>query len=252
MFSVYPSPLWWLREYMLCLIMIIKSDIWTIAHCLGLGHETMVCAVCLYILNDIRLRPQYDSIRYNDTHKITPSWASFVVRIVSFGSDLYIYFCCCCANNVCVCVFMMTSSNGNRFRVTGPLWWESTGHRWIPLKKASDGELWYFLWSVPEKTVEQTIRTPVIWDATTPKFDFCSTVTVVVLNAKIVLYWTVIYRNQNVHNRWVWYWPNSPWVIQVLSARHFLYINSPRVRWIYYHRLSKVNIFPCGDNDRVG
>ena len=33
---------------------------------------------------------------------------------------------------------MMTSSNGNIFRVTGPLWGESTGHRWIPLTKASD------------------------------------------------------------------------------------------------------------------
>ena len=32
----------------------------------------------------------------------------------------------------------MTPSNGNIFRVTGPLWGESTGHRWIPLTKASD------------------------------------------------------------------------------------------------------------------
>ena len=29
---------------------------------------------------------------------------------------------------------MMTSLNGNIFRVTGPLLRESTGHRWIPLK----------------------------------------------------------------------------------------------------------------------
>ena len=57
----------------------------------------------------------------------------------------------------------MTSSNGNIFRVTGPLWGEYTGERWIPLKKASDAELWYFLWF--EHTVEQTIETPVIWDA---------------------------------------------------------------------------------------
>ena len=42
---------------------------------------------------------------------------------------------------------MMTSSNGNIFRVTGPLWGESIGHRWILLKKASDAELWCFLWS---------------------------------------------------------------------------------------------------------
>ena len=35
--------------YKLCLIVIIKSELWTITHCLGLGHETMVCAVCLSI-----------------------------------------------------------------------------------------------------------------------------------------------------------------------------------------------------------
>ena len=36
---------------------------------------------------------------------------------------------------------------------------------WIPLTKASDAELWCFLWSAPEQTVEQTIETPVICDA---------------------------------------------------------------------------------------
>ena len=44
---------------------------------------------------------------------------------------------------------MMTSSNGKIFRVTGPLCGEFTGHRGIPLTKASDVELWCFLWSVP-------------------------------------------------------------------------------------------------------
>ena len=46
---------------------------------------------------------------------------------------------------------------GNISRVTGPLWGESTGHRWIPLTKASDAELSCFLWSAPEQTLEQTI-----------------------------------------------------------------------------------------------
>ena len=36
---------------------------------------------------------------------------------------------------------MMTSLNGNIFRVTGSLCGELTGHRWIPLTKASDAEL---------------------------------------------------------------------------------------------------------------
>ena len=42
--------------------------------------------------------------------------------------------------------FMMTSSNGNIFRVTGHLCGEFTGLRWIPRTKASDAELWCFLW----------------------------------------------------------------------------------------------------------
>ena len=59
---------------------------------------------------------------------------------------------------------MMTSSNGNISRVTGPLRGESTGHRWIPLTKASDTEIWYFLWFVPKQMVKQAIETQVIWD----------------------------------------------------------------------------------------
>ena len=33
------------------------------------------------------------------------------------------------------CFFMMTSPNGNIFRVTGPLCGEFTGHRWIPSQR---------------------------------------------------------------------------------------------------------------------
>ena len=42
-------------------------------------------------------------------------------------------------------------TNGIIFHVTGPLWEKFTGHRWIPLTKASDAELWCFLCSAPEK-----------------------------------------------------------------------------------------------------
>ena len=48
---------------------------------------------------------------------------------------------------------MMTSSNENICRVTGHLCGEFTGHRWIPRTKASDGELWCFLWSASEDWV---------------------------------------------------------------------------------------------------
>ena len=60
---------------------------------------------------------------------------------------------------------MMTASNGDIFRVTGPLWRESIGQRRVPLTKASDAELWCFLWYAPEQTVKQTIETPVLWYA---------------------------------------------------------------------------------------
>ena len=39
---------------------------------------------------------------------------------------------------------MITSLNGNIFRVTGHLCGEFTGHRWISHTKARDAELWFF------------------------------------------------------------------------------------------------------------
>ena len=57
--------------------------------------------------------------------------------------------------------YMVTSSTGTIFRLTGPLCVKITGHRWIPLKKASGaGALMCSLicaWT--------TIEMPVIWDA---------------------------------------------------------------------------------------
>ena len=47
-------------------------------------------------------------------------------------------------------IFMMTSSNGNIFRVTDHLCGKFTGPRWISRTKASDAELWCFLWFTPE------------------------------------------------------------------------------------------------------
>ena len=38
----------------------------------------------------------------------------------------------------------------------------TTGHRWIPLTKASDAELSCLIWFAPEKAIEQTIETPMI------------------------------------------------------------------------------------------
>ena len=51
---------------------------------------------------------------------------------------------------------MMTSSNENFFRVTGHLCGEFIGPRGIPRTKGS--ELWCFLWSASEQTVEETVH----------------------------------------------------------------------------------------------
>ena len=45
---------------------------------------------------------------------------------------------------------MMTSSNGNIFRIIGHLCGEFTSPRWIPRTKASDAFFLCFLWSTPE------------------------------------------------------------------------------------------------------
>ena len=45
--SAYPIIPWWSWECVFCRIVIIKSDVWIINHCLGLGRETMVCGVYL-------------------------------------------------------------------------------------------------------------------------------------------------------------------------------------------------------------
>ena len=44
----------------------------------------------------------------------------------------------------------IVTSNGDIFRITGPLCGEFIGPRWIPLTQASDAELWCFLWSAPQ------------------------------------------------------------------------------------------------------
>ena len=46
-----------------------------------------------------------------------------------------------------------------------PRYWPfMRGIRWIPLTRAGDAELWWFLWAAPEQTIEQTIEMRVNWN----------------------------------------------------------------------------------------
>ena len=47
------------RINILCQIITIKSEVWTITHCLGLGHETMLCTVCLFVFLFLCVRTMY-------------------------------------------------------------------------------------------------------------------------------------------------------------------------------------------------
>ena len=79
----------------------------------------------------------------------TSHTSSLTTNTSSYSIDIFTEQCK--YNNLRCTTFM--SSNRNILRVTDPLWGEFAGHRWIPLAKASDAELWCFLWSAPEQTV---------------------------------------------------------------------------------------------------
>ena len=44
----------------------------------------------------------------------------------------------------------LASTNGNIFRITGPLCGEFTSHQWIPITMATNAEFW----GAPEQTVK--------------------------------------------------------------------------------------------------
>ena len=75
---------------------------------------------------------------------------TFITKIIIFVTSLQAWN----KNMTPLLHSMMTSSNGNIFRVTGHLCVEFTGQRWIPRTKASDAELWCFSLICDEKTVK--------------------------------------------------------------------------------------------------
>ena len=76
---------------------------------------------------------------------VSSKWINWLINSVEH------FKCSCLIKLICLkqlplCCLMMTSSNGNIFRVTGHLCGEFAGHRWIPRAKASDAELWCFFY----------------------------------------------------------------------------------------------------------
>ena len=74
----------------------------------------------------------------------SPGTGEFPAQMASYAENISIWwrhhvYMAFHEQYACRCVSV--SSNENIFRVTGPLCGELTGHRWIPLTKASDAEL---------------------------------------------------------------------------------------------------------------
>ena len=92
-------------------------------------------------------------IFYNISTPVHYNGDVIILLIIQFSTALFYWIFTTirrlCNHRAVVTYAMMTSSNGKNFRFTGHLCEEFTGHRWIPRTKASDAELWCFLWSAP-------------------------------------------------------------------------------------------------------
>ena len=108
----FDDKIWLLIK--ISMVFVFKVRLTKCQHRHGTGDELLHEPVLTYQKSEI-----YDAICHHRVTTIVPS----------NGNTLY---------------HMMTSSNGNIFGVTGPLWVEFTGHLCIPLTKATDAELWWF------------------------------------------------------------------------------------------------------------
>ena len=73
--------LWWFYGDHICilyLIIIIKSEVWSICHYLGLGYETTVCALCLFYILILMLA----LLRYTALAFSVMGWAIYFYYII--------------------------------------------------------------------------------------------------------------------------------------------------------------------------
>ena len=110
------------RIYILCLIIIIKSEVWTITHYLGLGHKTMVWAVCLSIF--LFLWTKFDQLIIEPSGKILSEskYEAFISRkVISKATN---------------------KMSANRFQASNVNSW--SGSRFLGPFQYKDSISWYF------------------------------------------------------------------------------------------------------------
>ena len=126
----------WLSSFDMQFNNIINITNWNFSNPQSICSAVCVITVTSHECHDISNQRQldcclYSSLELTEKRKATPPLLSLSGR----KPPINVY----CPHKGSV---MMTSSNGNIFRVTGP--------RWIPRTKASDAELWCFLSSAPD------------------------------------------------------------------------------------------------------
>ena len=137
-----------------------SSTHWGLVTTYELGHHWFSCLVPSHYLNKCWLIVNWTTdnrFQWNFNHNVTIFWQENwlqntfcqITAILSFHPLVKRPSSTCFIGEFGE-TLMMTSSNGNIFRVIGPLCGEFTGPRWIPHTKASDAELWCLLWSAPE------------------------------------------------------------------------------------------------------
>ena len=133
-----------------------------VIHCLYYGIHVILVLEFWYKCPSSRLMASANNLNWNfgshfSSHTLSLLWYEnngysvvprFLFRIDRFDRRRNVGFAE--TSKFTINKGMMTSSNGNIFRVTGHLCGEFTGPRWIPRTKTSDAELWCFLWSASE------------------------------------------------------------------------------------------------------
>ena len=147
-FSISSNPREWMCVHVYIVAQIMRCE-------LHHGHATYpittwnLC-VPLKLHSELRFIDMYSSSNFHSVSTISIQYPSFYRQISTQQPALLSTQHPGKKDQSGVSFSMMTSSNGNIFRVTGHLCGEFTGPRWIPRTQASDAELSCFLWSAAE------------------------------------------------------------------------------------------------------
>ena len=131
----------------------MKVFTFKLRHCSTVQKKWTHCVICFVFFRN------FNEISWNEIS---------LKRHIMYGMGYEVQHeisCTCFPHSEYFFQIMMTSSNGNIFRVTCPLYGELTGQRWIPLTKANDAELWFCFYFRLNKRLSKRWRR---WSFETP------------------------------------------------------------------------------------